>query len=239
MGVYNKTIILEFNGVPGCGKTTTANLLKNELSKIGYKVGELNELFHCNKIVKNLKICISIIHMNNVFFLMNLIKFVFSVKPMNLSRLKYIKIAYYNYYMINYSKAKQNNYDFLILDQGLIQSLISISHSDNIYNKKYLDKILMNITYKLDNICYINCDINNEESVLRIKARGLSQGRLDNIKDFDQLIDTLNKQNENLRGIRRELLELEPTHLKVDLDMKEKSDINLQKILKKITTIRN
>mgnify|MGYP002511464687 FL=1 len=60
-----KTIVVEFVGLPGCGKSTVADIVRSRLNELGYKVGSDKNIYDNNIIVSGIKLLISFINPGN------------------------------------------------------------------------------------------------------------------------------------------------------------------------------
>ena len=184
MAKYTK--IIEFYGLPGCGKTTLCNILKESYIKKGYKVGVLTDAT---------KQC-SFFRIILVLRLSYLTKF-FSVF------LNYIK----NHIPFNYASAPYkrlmiyqcvksfSDYDYVFIEHGVVQSMVSA-----LYGFKSPIEILNNPIYKkylsiipVDK--YVYCKITPEKAFERIRIRNRkSSGRFDQMED-DSLKELLLTQS--------------------------------------------
>ena len=130
-------MIIEFNGLPGTGKTTVAN--------------ELNKLFQANNICCNIygripavtkKELISCfikggwkIYFNALFFA--------KIEGASPDRTrKKIAMLVLAYYLLFCKHEKSKNEEVLICDQGIFQALISIAHINDVKNTKSAQKVI-------------------------------------------------------------------------------------------------
>lgn len=126
----------------------------------------------------------------------------YSTKQFKKKNLKYIAllIAYYRIYKKFLKKHKD---DILIIDQGIIQALISIHHDDLIVDTKYLKKIFRFLHKKNINLAFINCENDGTVAAQRIKSRNTRGGRMDVCED-DEIEKVLKIQVANFDVIRSE-----------------------------------
>jgi hypothetical protein len=235
MEPFNQSVIIEFNGLPGCGKSTTATLLMERLKLMGYEVGYFEDLQNCkysNRRMKNIKLVLNSLKPPYIKVIYNLLKVWLNLKPFKFSRINYIKLVY-NFYFIYFSKEVTKRYDFIICDQGLIQGILSIMHTDIIKDNSYIQELVDSILYNLKDIYWVNCNVNYRTAKERIRSRGLTQGRLDFINDDNRLFSALLKQELALDLIRKEAedIGLEKT---IQLDMNCVVEKNIEFIIKKI-----
>lgn len=180
------TQIIEFYGLPGCGKTTLCNILKESYIKKGYKVGVLTD---ATKQCSFLRIIL-------IFRIRYLTKF-FSIFwnyeknhiPFNYALSPYKRLMIYQ--CVRYF----SDYDYVFIEHGVVQSLVSalygfkspIAILNNPIYKKYLSIIPVDK--------YVYCKITPEKAFERIRIRNRkSSGRFDQMED-DSLKELLLTQS--------------------------------------------
>ncbi|MCC3145666.1 AAA family ATPase [Halanaerobium sp. Z-7514] len=193
-------IIVEFIGKPGSGKTTTANKLIEMLEKHGYKCNKINY----NKKRSNKFVSIDILD-NFLFFaflafkyysfFFYIIKFIIENFKNPMSQKKQTIYLLKEIYLIEtlLNKSMDADYDFLILDQGFLQSLWSVS----IYNNKnniFYDNALKNFELIIPDIL-IYIDISNEIVFERMKNRDGYFSRFD-CMDRKEIFNLLNENEQ-------------------------------------------
>jgi hypothetical protein len=230
------TIIIEFNGLPSCGKTTTASLLENKLISLGYKVGNLDHpleyIKRYNKIVNN----INLFHfgLNEKFRVFSgLIRLRLSQKPIRLDNFFCVYEAYSYHYQINKLKNKNKRYDFMICDQGLIQAISSIIQSAKINNILYIKFLLNYIFNNFYDIYIINCNIDIYTAKNRTYKRYTTKLNFDSIKEDRKLLTSLAKRKNNLLVIRKFIEEIIPKQI-IELDMNCSPKQNIENIVNRI-----
>jgi len=182
----NAPLIIEFIGLPGAGKTTIAHLAIENLSKAGYKCFGLSTLENPENLEKKkggifskLKtlyrfVYVCVLHRRFAF---NAFLFSMHVKPFSfvnlrrflilLARLKFLRTL------------MKDHYDFIILDQGLIQYIWSIAiTAKQSLNKGFLNQVLKSILDELS-LFVIMVDIETELAVKRIVNRPTMRSRFD------------------------------------------------------------
>lgn len=188
-------MIIEFNGLPGTGKTTVAQALKSHLD------GQYNVWLKYTKEESRLKRYISYLFDGSIrLFLLGYRYSKYSGKCYKRSKLKYIGllIAYYRAYRDFLNK---HNGEVWIVDQGILQALVSIHHDDSIVDSRYLKSIFSFLSQKKIDITIVNCRCDVDISLQRIKSRKTSGGRLDVCDDFERL-DILKTQELNFTTVR-------------------------------------
>src|SRR5690625_4386749 len=109
-----KPIIIELNGLPGCGKTTLTRSLYKKLRDLDYKVGMFEEVivrinFKEGKRRKYLKL----LSFHNIKFTIELIHLYLSIKPFKIKRLRFIKNIS-SFYIIYQEVLNSNDYDVIL-----------------------------------------------------------------------------------------------------------------------------
>lgn len=215
------TQIIEFYGLPGCGKTTLCNILKESYINKGYKVGVLTD---ATKQCSFLRIIL-------VLKLSYLTKF-FSIFRNYLKN--HIPINYalspYKRLMIYQCVKSFSDYDFVFIEHGVVQSMVSalygfkspVAISNNPTYKKYLSIIPVDK--------YIYCKITLEKAFERIRIRNRkSSGRFDQMEDdsLKELLLTQSSQFDEFNMILNELRK--DVHC---IDSANQLDISLNQIKK-------
>lgn len=190
--------IVEFNGLPGSGKTTISYELFNL-----YKVNREDVATYDNlreRVPRRPFYAVPYMLKNYSFheiFLMLKMVSCFKGVPLKeyLRRILYTEQIAYNYRMI---EAKPG---ICIVDQGLIQGVISLGYVYSFKEEcckirweRYVRKFLFR--YR-DNILYVNVELLPEDAQARIEARsGHDKDRFDNVTDKNELFRMLMVQKE-------------------------------------------
>lgn len=167
-------IILEFFGLPGSGKSTVTNQVVKTLLEQSYSVKTLDD-FRAESSIGLIGLII-----RYPILTFNLILLIISEKMrLDIYKIRYIKsILMTKYY---YSKAQDT--DFLIMEQGWIQDLISLCYDHELRNTK----VLNNICRKIGNGClYIFTKVDIDISYKRMLSREKEPGRLDKEEKINQ-----------------------------------------------------
>lgn len=197
--VSGKPLIIEFNGIPGSGKTTTAIEVRKCLRDM--KIKEISS----RKIVRyraKWKDFISSKETRSVYIVF--LKVYFLIRPMTWERLKFMNLTF-NYWLgvKNAQSPKNRKSGICILDQGIIQGFVSMTYRGKIRNEKKFFQYIGQVMNRLDNILCINCDIDVDVSIERIRARRLSNnGRLEQLRNDYELKKILIEQNRQFSNIR-------------------------------------
>lgn len=196
MGRDSKSpIILEFNGLPGSGKSTICS-----------KMLEMPELF-------NNPLCTSFIHTYLDKFLRTVWLNYNCISLHNASR------NYINSYLRNKNSKRSDDLllmfffrmysnflkygrsKILLIDQGIIQCLLSVPLNQPISEIEHVNKIVYFLQKKGIRFIRVNCKTDIQLSNNRIHSRPTNLSRLD-LMDDSKIETTLQIQSDNLSKIR-------------------------------------
>lgn len=220
--VSAKTLIIEFNGTPGAGKTTTAVIARNCLKDM--KIKEISE-----KKVKgyrrSYKDIMASRESRSVYILF--LKAFFLIRPITRKRLKYMNAAY-NYWLgmkkLNNLKSRRNK--ICILEDGIIQEFVSMAYLGKIRNEEKYYQYIRQVMDTLDNVICVNCAVSADVSLGRMRARRPNGGRLQQIDDDKELKKVLELQKKQFEEIRRIAIKNAVT-----IDMDNQAADNAQKVI--------
>lgn len=193
-----RTAIIEFNGLPGCGKSTLCNKLVQTLKGNDYisvytpkrdKQSQIRYLF------------LSLFDIKNIAFIISLISYSINIHPLR-ARLKAIRtvLMYKGMYAVFFRRKKNG---LLMVDQGLLQGLLSIAHIDKIPRGHVVGNSILK-AFVDGNIYRINCNCDDNILISRITTRGSKTGRLD-CMDAKMLQNALKIQRYNIGAIRKSI----------------------------------
>lgn len=172
--------IIEFYGLPGCGKTTLCNALKEIYESKGFKVGTLPDatnqfssvgLFH----LLSLRDCFFLFKFYRSFINNNV------YKSLVLSPIRRLLIY-------RYAKRKED-YDFLFIDHGAVQSVVRVLYEVENPLEFLKTPIVSDYYSMIPADMYINCRISSDEAFSRVRIRNRK-----NSGTFDQYPDEQLKQ---------------------------------------------
>lgn len=188
-----KPIIVEFNGLPGLGKTTVSKLLIDELNREGYTTirnyrrNVFHTLHHPFPELYNLKL----------FRLVS--AYAKTIPPVGKRK---AHVHWTNFYAQKYdSIMKDCNVDFAIIDEGIIQFFESMAYKDTFPKSNKVNEIVMKL--KSMGIEFVRVDVFNdvEKSVQRIKSRA-PRGLAYESMEPDELLETLQTESINFEYLR-------------------------------------
>lgn len=171
---------IEFIGNPGCGKSTIANKLCDYLSR-DHKVFNLGESININK---KLLYTFFFIVLHPVKFISLLNSIIKTKQPNSKTLFKMVVNMSYLYGVIN--KLNSKNYDYVVLDQGLIQGLWSIDLEANLSMNRDSTIKKLPLNYSL-----IYIDVDNKSILERLN------GRESNFSRFEKNMDKIDLERSN------------------------------------------
>lgn len=222
-----ESVIIEFNGLPATGKTTIANHLTSILDQAGiqYRRSYLRHRWAKNgRTVFIEPTCIPLFH--------KLLRFARQIKPRH-SRLTHIVGEMYHYRNYRDFFRDKRSVSALIIDQGIIQSIISIAHLDRIEQTDSLQQVFE--YYKKKNIRFVrvDCLVNEETAYERIIHRPKNSARL-----YDQphqgLLSAMKTQADNFRLVRQIFHECCPEEKNIELNTLLPPEENANLIINKL-----
>ena len=189
-------MIIEFNGLPGTGKTTVASELKEILEQNG-----ISSMFKYHRREGRIKRYASYLFDGSYQLRRLARKYATSIEGGDLAEhLKTADILVYYYRMYRLFE-KYCSDQVLLIDQGVLQGLISISHTDPIGSGKEIAQILKFFVKKKIVFDIVNCKNDVALSFERIRLRNTTGGRLDRCGD-DVLGEHLAVQKSNFEIVR-------------------------------------
>lgn len=222
--IISKTKIIEFNGCCGCGKSTLAAVLGKSFKENTIRYLTLSELLNQNISYQN------IFYYKHIVF--ELLKFCFTILPFRLNRIHYFKHVLKLHIAIELV-IKEGRYDYILLDEGIVQGLSSIAYTD-IITKKAFAKSVTQFMFKDQDYFIVNCNLDYNELLRRINIRKRNVGRIDQYFDRNEMLSVLKSQYKNLTRLRGILPNnVEIIDLNMDCETKDNVEVILDKIERK------
>lgn len=218
-------MVIEFNGLPGMGKTTVTHALNDKLCD-DYNV----RLKYCLNESRIGRLLSYLFDGSAALYVIARKYTKYSTEQYKKEKLKYIGVLI-SYYRMYKQFLKKHTDDILIIDQGIIQALISIHHDDLIVDTKYLKNIFCFLHKRKIDVAFVNCG--NDESVAsqRIKSRNTFGGRVDVCED-DERERVLKIQARNFDTIRSECSRIMNNCKTVNINMSHCPDENSDELIK-------
>lgn len=197
--------IIEFNGIPGAGKSTLSNLIIESLRNKGFIVLSDKELLKKkNKIIKLKELFLYCFRIKQLAMNYRIMKFTINLsfqihhfKPI----LKAIKIIRYNGLLLEAKKS----YDFIVMSEGNKQ-FIEATLDDIEYEKEnLLERIIKDSNDLLGSSLLVTCRINKIDAISRVINRGFyPNSKIDSPQKLETLMDNRVKNMEVLNDIYKQ-----------------------------------
>lgn len=210
-------IIVEFNGLPGCGKSAVCNELLNKLSKkniqssnnFDFPTPLYQRFFHA-------------LYDGSIPFCYKMGKLIWSYKSNTWSFSYSLRFAWYFYQSYIYF-IKSSSSKVMIIDQGLLQLILSFCFIDPITDLRIIEQVLRIIRESPfgESLLIVNCNLDINTSLERIIGRGKTDGsRLDRLQkeSRNSVVDALIVQENNLQRLRSVFSKLDlGKHVTIDM----------------------
>lgn len=188
-----KKLIIEFNGLPGTGKSTICSKLENYFIAEGYST--IRQFYK----TENQSVQSMIFHPKWGYVFIRLFLSSMFVRPLRCRIHGIVSIVKYARMYIEFSRHSRDT--VLITDEGLVQAFLSFFHIDSINDNCFLSHLVEFICGICVNFVRVDCYNDAKTVSQRIIGRGNTGARLDSFEETD-LLDALNVQNHNLSIIR-------------------------------------
>lgn len=219
-------VIIEFNGLPGLGKTTVANALINELLNNGYKV--VDRQYRSNRFQTTRRPFPELFNLNLYRRVVAYSKIIPPLGP------KHKYVNWTNYYVWKYkSIIRRSNIDFAIVDEGIIQFFVSMAQAEKMPESVLVDKVVLKLKSLGISFVRVDCENHVEEACLRVMsrpARGLAFERMSK----EELFQSMRNWAYNIDYLRSVFSRIYDNQLVIPIDTKDPVDYNVQMIYKKI-----
>src|SRR5690625_4526007 len=228
MAKFNGTIYIEFNGIPGCGKTTLANQCIEYLKKQGFTVANLS-LDKTNYQKRRFRKWIN--RMVGILFYYPFIIEAIKIKPFNIERIKYVLEIYDIIHLSQDNTAMCA--DFILVDQGIVQGIASIFHTTTYYPLPGTRSSVNKHLRSFENAISINCNITASSAIERIRDRKANLGRFDQMDDSN-LEKSYNINMNNLAELRKSF---ENEFQSIEIETETPTINNTNKILRFVSDL--
>lgn len=184
----NPPIIIEMTGLPGAGKTTLSNAIIAKLKEKGFCIPDSEflrkkrsfKLTHPSKVIKYLHFFIFCLQEWD--WVIAVLKYSHQMKPFKRDRLKFSFVFLRTYYFLQRIINEKKYYDWIVLEEGLIQNLWAITiYGNSTKNLKPLLTLLKMIKKELPFVV-IDVQIDVPTAINRIKNRSYGSGRFDRME---------------------------------------------------------
>lgn len=220
--ITGRPLIVEFNGIPGAGKTTTA--LEVGKSFRNKKIRELSP----KKITGyrgNYRDIIWSKEIRDVYLIF--LRVLLLIRPVTRERLKFMNMTFGYWLGIRKLCIPENQKNGIcVLDQGVIQGFVSMAYLGKIRNEDKYYECIRKVISRLDNVVFVNCIVDADTSIMRMYSRKSKGSRLYQIRDRKEQKEILKMQNRQLESIREKTIKRAIT-----IHMKESVEYNAGKIV--------
>lgn len=213
-------LILEFNGLPGLGKTTVAEALLNELKNSGYDVEDWKKKY-CWLQKKHSPLP----ELYNLGLYHLVAKYAKLIPPINQKR-KHLNWT--NFYVWKYKTIEKYSVaDFTIIDEGIIQFFVSIAHPNVMPHIDLAEEVVRKIKRMGVSFVRIDCVNHVDEAATRVLSRP-SRGLAFEKMNQNDLHDSMNNWAINLNYVRSLFSRVFDNQTVVTIDTKECIEKNVQ-----------
>lgn len=185
-------MIVECNGLPGCGKTTLVEEVSKKLSDMGilHTVAGVNAFRYGNKI----KRVVSLLNYSIVWTALSSRKGTESLSFLSFKE-RLITLMYLHYLITEYDRARC----LIVSDEGIVQTLATVSSFTDTETKD--TKAAKNLL-RSERVLELNCDLSIHDSIKRIADRQRHDSAIDSMQG-DALAGYLSQHSERLQSLRR------------------------------------
>lgn len=227
MASNNKIRIIEFTGLPACGKTTLCSSMLEDSSNHKFYLSS-----HFSVLNKERAHLLSLFKHISLKYLIALIYY---LTINNISRKKGMLIYMLNLY-VQYSiffNKHCNDSSIMLVDQGIVQGLGSLSLGCPDVKTKGLKFMLKSWKKFESQILLVDCKIPAEESVDRLTKRNTSGGEFDRLRG-NELTNAMRSHILLLEKVKDELQKSGFCFKTVSLDMQNPIKSNIELLYKQI-----
>lgn len=218
----SKTRIIEFYGLPGAGKTTISDLLGDFIEK---QYGPVYKQYNRNRFeAYTYSMCLSPRFFGR-FIRYNQYSHKFdTARSLRYSLLPLRFIRMYEHFI------KDKECGTLVIDQGFIQSVISLAHTDVFPERERLLSLIKTSGLNDLPIVIVNCKCGLEKTIERLANRQ-SQGSRLQLMDMRRLQDAMRVQEQNISTLQSMIAEACPNIKSISIDAERVPEYNAKLII--------
>lgn len=203
-------MIIELNGLAGCGKTTIENKIKNNYEgkvKVAgvsrYRAENKNKLTRIFIMITRILI---LVYPSHISFSYRCFKLYFKSYSDN----RFFRKSFYDdliavsYMVYLYKQYKSKSKKILLIDEGIIQTLSSLITVRKVKDR-YIDDIIKKFLSLEKTIIFVNCNCNKKVSYNRILQRNRKVSAMDSLKG-NLLLEYLKEYSLSLDIIRSKVI---------------------------------
>jgi len=223
-----KTVIVEFNGLAGLGKTTIANALRSELQNDGYKV--IGDYRH--SILHSLRPIFCIPYSFSLYRLVK--RYADSIVPYKKDR---VYTHWTNHFVRMYKNIeKHSDADYAIIDEAIIQFLVAMGLSDHLPKSDLLNEVVRKIKSLGVSFVRVDCMNNVESACERIQSRP-AKGMYYEKWTREEMVKQLQTEADNFALLREVFSDIYPDQFVITIDTLNSPEENVKIIMNIITNI--
>ena len=202
--MQEKRCVVEFNGLPGSGKSTISEELIKQLQLKDKVVLSEQNIFEQSKSSKKL------VELGKSLYTPKLIKLNYSllrlgikasIKSKSFKNLKEaIKIIRYNSMLID--RISRGGFDVICLSEGFIQFIFCIYDGIEFFESGELEVILHELSNLHNDLLVINCRISKEKTLQRLKERNSVPNTVDLMGEKEK-IEFIECREKNMKQISK------------------------------------
>ena len=210
--------IIEFNGLPGTGKTTISRLLPDCLDP-GI-IGPVSFRYYRNRFERTpFSLFLSPKYIGRISLIRQFASLFESRCPLEftLQPLKFIRM--YEHFV------KDNETGVLVIDQGFVQGVISIAHTQRFFDAGRLKELVTASGFNDLPVLVVNCSCQLQEADERLSQREDKGSRIQHMEE-ERKRQALLVQQQNFDTIRGIVASSCPNVYAIDLDTEKEPEIN-------------
>lgn len=204
------SIIIEFNGLPGCGKSTVCRALENLLNE---KKITTSQRYYRKAHHQHFSSLLFDYHSWIITFIA--ILYSLTIKPLRVRKLyPFVLASFYRMYR-NFRSDNKNT--VLLVDQGVIQAFVSLSFLDDLKINRLCKWLVMFYCSQKVKFVRIDCNSNIESAAHRIKSRLQHGIRFEKMTD-DELSKNMLQQCGSFSKIRSLFDKCQSESIKIEME---------------------
>jgi len=221
--------LFEFNGLPGCGKSTVSESVILRCSGLKLKSYDLEHERMPSGFFKRALYILRFWNFREIIQLCRISKCV--NYSSYITQIKRIVVA--EQICVNYRRLYSES-GVCVIDQGLVQAIASVLYIYDINDRNKLDELIRSIILRYQSkLIIINAISSANTAKERIRFRNFDHGsRMNYIKEDDQLVEHLQRQLDNIAVIRDSISKCGATY--IDIDMCNNVEKNTKELLEYI-----
>ncbi len=203
-----KTLVYEFTGLPGSGKTTVTKEVIHCLGREGIRTPSYEYLreqrsfkfTHAGQLIKYLLFFLFCLKKWKVS--LQLARYMLKIKPLSRDRVKFTVAFLRTYYFIDSLLKKKADHDVIVLEEGLVQNIWGMFISGHPPDSTELKPILQRVCQVLPiSVVHVNVDV--QTAIQRIQQRTYGAGRFDKIEitEAERLLNVHEKHLQEIIGL--------------------------------------